>query len=65
MSIERVSRPGAISEAVDALGCLPWVIWRPERGPASNKALEATADDALGLPMSTWLLTPSVGGASV
>jgi hypothetical protein len=30
-----------------------------------NQALEATADDAVSLPVSTWLLTPSVGGASV
>ena len=65
MSIERVCRSGAMSEPRDALGCLRWVMWRPERGPASNKSLEATADEALVLPRSTWLLTPSVGGASV
>jgi hypothetical protein len=31
----------------------------------ANQALEAIADDALGLPLSTRLLTSSVGGASV
>jgi hypothetical protein len=36
-----------------------------KRSIPSNQTLEATADDALGLPLSTRLLTSSVGGASV
>jgi hypothetical protein len=32
---------------------------------STNQTLEATADGALDLPLSTQLLTPSVGGASV
>ncbi len=34
--------------------------------PAKTKpSLEATAEDAVSLPTSIWLFTPSVGGASV
>ena len=64
MSAERRGTSGALGKA-SAMSFLPGVFWSGGRGDVSNKALEATADDALGLPVSARLLPPSVGGASV